>query len=33
MEVYTKLQEGWLNDGEKVPPGEFGKVSKQNTLF
>ena len=29
MEVYTKLQEGWLNDGEKVPPGEFGKLAME----
>ena len=24
MEALNKLQEGWLNDGDKVPPAEFG---------
>lgn len=26
QEAYKKLQEGWLNAGDKVPPAEFGKV-------
>ena len=25
-EAYKKLQDGWLNNGEKVPPAEFAKV-------
>eukprot|EP00898_Chlorokybus_atmophyticus_P005039 jgi/Chlat1/5536/Chrsp369S05345 len=28
-EVYTKLQEGWLNNGDKVPPAEFGKLAME----
>lgn len=26
-EAYKKLQEGWLDNGDKVPPAEFAKVS------
>ncbi|XP_057518796.1 uncharacterized protein LOC130799645 isoform X2 [Amaranthus tricolor] len=26
-EVYQKLQEGWLDTGDKVPPAEFGKTT------
>lgn len=25
-EAYKKLQEGWLDSGDKVPPAEFAKV-------
>jgi NIMA-interacting peptidyl-prolyl cis-trans isomerase 4 len=25
-EAYKKLQEGWLDNGDKVPPAEFAKV-------
>lgn len=25
-EAYKKLQDGWLNNGDKVPPAEFAKV-------
>lgn len=25
-EVYKKLQDGWLSNGDKVPPAEFAKV-------
>ncbi|CAO2826808.1 unnamed protein product [Amaranthus hypochondriacus] len=28
-EVYQKLQEGWLDTGDKVPPAEFGKLAAQ----
>ncbi|KNA20337.1 hypothetical protein SOVF_052990 [Spinacia oleracea] len=28
-EVYQKLQEGWLDSGDKVPPAEFGKLAMQ----
>eukprot|EP00249_Psilotum_nudum_P009896 c22222_g1_i2 orf=371-805(-) len=28
-EAYKKLQDGWLNDGEKVPPAEFAKVAAE----
>ncbi|XP_021761597.1 peptidyl-prolyl cis-trans isomerase NIMA-interacting 4-like [Chenopodium quinoa] len=28
-EVYQKLQEGWLDTGDKVPPAEFGKLATQ----
>ncbi|XP_074316424.1 uncharacterized protein LOC141652730 [Silene latifolia] len=28
-EVYQKLQEGWLDVGDKVPPAEFGKLAAQ----
>ncbi|OAY73633.1 mRNA cap guanine-N7 methyltransferase 1 [Ananas comosus] len=24
-EAYKKLQDGWLNNGDKVPPAEFAK--------
>ncbi|KAM3290104.1 peptidyl-prolyl cis-trans isomerase NIMA-interacting 4 [Capsicum chacoense] len=26
-EAYKKLQEGWLDNGDKVPPAEFAKVA------
>ncbi len=26
QEAYKKLQEGWLDSGDKVPPAEFAKV-------
>jgi len=26
-EAYKKLQDGWLDNGDKVPPAEFAKVS------
>lgn len=26
-EAYKKLQDGWLSNGDKVPPAEFAKVS------
>eukprot|EP00741_Cyanophora_paradoxa_P007918 tig00000133_g7661.t1 len=29
MECYKKLQEGWINDGNKVPPPEFGKLAME----
>ena len=25
-DAYKKLQEGWLDNGDKVPPAEFAKV-------
>lgn len=25
-DAYKKLQDGWLNNGDKVPPAEFAKV-------
>lgn len=25
-EAYKKLQDGWLSNGDKVPPAEFAKV-------
>jgi len=25
-EAYKKLQDGWLDNGDKVPPAEFAKV-------
>ncbi|KAH7435835.1 hypothetical protein KP509_06G081000 [Ceratopteris richardii] len=28
-EAYKKLQEGWLNNGDKVPPAEFAKVAAE----
>ncbi|XP_074316944.1 uncharacterized protein LOC141653166 [Silene latifolia] len=28
-EVYQKLREGWLDNGDKVPPAEFGKLAAQ----
>ncbi|CAH9057247.1 unnamed protein product [Cuscuta epithymum] len=27
-EAYKKLQDGWLDDGNKVPPAEFAKVAQ-----
>eukprot|EP00243_Klebsormidium_subtile_P004906 TRINITY_DN19135_c0_g1_i1.p1 TRINITY_DN19135_c0_g1~~TRINITY_DN19135_c0_g1_i1.p1 ORF type:complete len:141 (-),score=14.59 TRINITY_DN19135_c0_g1_i1:377-799(-) len=29
QEAYKKLQEGWLNAGDKVPPAEFGKLAME----
>lgn len=26
-EAYKKLQDGWLGNGDKVPPAEFAKVN------
>eukprot|EP00008_Paramoeba_atlantica_P014562 CAMPEP_0201496814 /NCGR_PEP_ID=MMETSP0151_2-20130828/61902_1 /ASSEMBLY_ACC=CAM_ASM_000257 /TAXON_ID=200890 /ORGANISM="Paramoeba atlantica, Strain 621/1 / CCAP 1560/9" /LENGTH=135 /DNA_ID=CAMNT_0047886927 /DNA_START=56 /DNA_END=459 /DNA_ORIENTATION=+ len=26
-ECYNALKEGWLDDGDKVPPAEFGKLA------
>lgn len=26
-EAYKKLQDGWLDNGDKVPPAEFAKVN------
>ncbi|PKU74767.1 Peptidyl-prolyl cis-trans isomerase Pin1 [Dendrobium catenatum] len=28
-EAYKKLQEGWLSNGDKVPPAEFAKVAAE----
>lgn len=28
-EAYKKLQEGWLDNGDKVPPAEFAKVAQE----
>lgn len=28
-DAYKKLQEGWLNNGDKVPPAEFAKVAAE----
>lgn len=28
-EAYKKLQDGWLNNGDKVPPAEFAKVAAE----
>eukprot|EP00246_Nothoceros_aenigmaticus_P017109 TRINITY_DN814_c0_g1_i1.p2 TRINITY_DN814_c0_g1~~TRINITY_DN814_c0_g1_i1.p2 ORF type:complete len:147 (+),score=28.42 TRINITY_DN814_c0_g1_i1:122-562(+) len=28
-DAYKKLQEGWLNNGDKVPPAEFAKVATE----
>ncbi len=30
-EAYKKLQDGWLDNGDKVPPAEFAKVSGRCT--
>ncbi|ONM54936.1 Peptidyl-prolyl cis-trans isomerase NIMA-interacting 4 [Zea mays] len=30
-EAYKKLQDGWLNNGDKVPPAEFAKVRTRMT--
>ncbi|KAF9624833.1 hypothetical protein IFM89_014218 [Coptis chinensis] len=27
-EAYKKLQDGWLNNGDKVPPAEFAKLAQ-----
>lgn len=29
-EAYKKLQDGWLSNGDKVPPAEFAKVTNPN---
>lgn len=31
-EAYKKLQDGWLGNGDKVPPAEFAKVNIPMTL-
>ncbi|KAM7269180.1 hypothetical protein ACFE04_024677 [Oxalis oulophora] len=28
-EAYKKLQDGWLDSGDKVPPAEFAKVAAE----
>ncbi|CAD6225007.1 unnamed protein product [Miscanthus lutarioriparius] len=28
-EAYKKLQDGWLDNGDKVPPAEFAKVAQE----
>lgn len=28
-EAYKKLQDGWLSNGDKVPPAEFAKVASE----
>uniref|UniRef100_A0ACD5XSA5 Uncharacterized protein n=1 Tax=Avena sativa TaxID=4498 RepID=A0ACD5XSA5_AVESA len=28
-EAYKKLQDGWLDNGDKVPPAEFAKVASE----
>ncbi|KAH9294135.1 hypothetical protein KI387_038616, partial [Taxus chinensis] len=28
-EAYKKLQDGWLSNGDKVPPAEFAKVAAE----
>ncbi|XP_020212773.1 peptidyl-prolyl cis-trans isomerase NIMA-interacting 4 [Cajanus cajan] len=28
-EAYKKLQDGWLSDGDKVPPAEFAKIAQE----
>ncbi|KAL9688756.1 hypothetical protein QQ045_033180 [Rhodiola kirilowii] len=28
-EAYKKLQDGWLSDGDKVPPAEFAKLAAE----
>ncbi|KAF3962614.1 hypothetical protein CMV_012883 [Castanea mollissima] len=28
-EAYKKLQDGWLSNGDKVPPAEFAKVAQE----
>ncbi|XP_038990416.1 peptidyl-prolyl cis-trans isomerase NIMA-interacting 4-like [Phoenix dactylifera] len=28
-EAYKKLQDGWLNNGDKVPPAEFAKIAAE----
>ncbi|ONM54933.1 Peptidyl-prolyl cis-trans isomerase NIMA-interacting 4 [Zea mays] len=32
-EAYKKLQDGWLNNGDKVPPAEFAKFVVCITIF
>lgn len=32
-EAYKKLQDGWLSNGDKVPPAEFAKVYIYTTLI
>eukprot|EP00245_Coleochaete_scutata_P015481 TRINITY_DN6906_c0_g1_i1.p1 TRINITY_DN6906_c0_g1~~TRINITY_DN6906_c0_g1_i1.p1 ORF type:complete len:149 (+),score=46.46 TRINITY_DN6906_c0_g1_i1:179-625(+) len=29
LEAYKQLQEGWLDDGNKVPPAEFAKLAAE----
>ncbi|CAN7133781.1 unnamed protein product [Brassica rapa subsp. narinosa] len=28
-EAYKKLQDGWLSNGDKVPPAEFAKIAAE----
>ncbi|KAG8056726.1 hypothetical protein GUJ93_ZPchr0002g23726 [Zizania palustris] len=28
-EAYKKLQDGWLDNGDKVPPAEFAKIAQE----
>ena len=28
-EAYRELCEGWLDNGDKIPPGKFGEVAKR----
>ncbi|KAF7838484.1 peptidyl-prolyl cis-trans isomerase NIMA-interacting 4 [Senna tora] len=28
-EAYKKLQDGWLSNGDKVPPAEFAKIAQE----
>jgi len=32
-EAYQKLQDGWLSNGDKVPPAEFAKVNLPPIAF
>lgn len=32
MEAYKKLQDGWLDAGDKVPPAKFGEVWTRGTV-
>lgn len=32
-EAYKKLQDGWLDNGDKVPPAEFAKVLGFSLVF
>eukprot|EP00761_Pharyngomonas_kirbyi_P005214 gb/GECH01005219.1/.p1 GENE.gb/GECH01005219.1/~~gb/GECH01005219.1/.p1 ORF type:complete len:146 (+),score=37.74 gb/GECH01005219.1/:1-438(+) len=31
LEVQKKLKEGWLDNDDKVPPGEFGKLAQEHS--
>ncbi|GJS56184.1 hypothetical protein Tco_0629546 [Tanacetum coccineum] len=32
-EAYKKLQDGWLSNGDKVPPAEFAKIAADISEF